>query len=294
MNRLIALISLLRPVQWIKNLFVFLPIFFGLQATHWEVVWPTLIAFISFCLAASGVYCLNDVIDVEADRSHPRKCKRPIASGAVPVPMAWITMAICFIAAVALLPLVKGEFGSEAGVIAVYIVINVLYCLVLKRISVVDMMVVALGFVLRLLAGSFASGVMLSHWIVMMTYLLALFLAVAKRRDDVAIYESTGKSMRRNIARYNLQFMNITAGMLAGMTLVCYIMYTIDPEVVARIGSSYLYLTSLWVLGGIMRYLQITLVDQRSGSPTKVMVTDGFIQACIIGWVATFAALLYL
>ncbi|MCM1336157.1 MAG: decaprenyl-phosphate phosphoribosyltransferase [Candidatus Amulumruptor caecigallinarius] len=294
MNRITGLISLLRPVQWVKNLFVFLPLFFGMQLTHWQLLGPTFAAFAAFCLAASGVYCLNDIIDVEADRRHPRKCRRPVASGAVPVPLAWAAMAVCFIGAVALLPLVKGEFGAEAAVIGVYIVINILYCYVLKRVAVLDMMVVALGFVLRLLAGSFASGVELSHWIVMMTYLLALFLAVAKRRDDVAIFESTGKSMRRNIAGYNLAFMNITAGMLAAMTLVCYIMYTIDPDVVARIGSRYLYLTSLWVLGGILRYLQITLVEQRSGSPTKVMVSDGFIQTCVIGWVATFAALLYL
>lgn len=293
MNHITGLISLLRPMQWVKNLFVFLPLFFGMQATNTSLYLPTTVAFIAFCLAASGVYCLNDIIDVEADRKHPRKCKRPVASGAVPVGMAWTAMAVCFIAAVAILPLIKGEFAPESMVIVVYIVINVLYCLRLKRVSVLDMMLVALGFVLRLLAGSFASGVELSHWIVMMTYLLALFLAVAKRRDDVAIFESTGKSMRRNITTYNLQFMNITVGMLGAMTLVCYIMYTIDPSVMARIGSSHLYLTSLWVLGGILRYLQITLVDQRSGSPTKVMVTDTFIQACIIGWVATFAALLY-
>lgn len=293
MKRLIALVQLLRPMQWVKNLFVFLPLFFGMQATNTALYWPTTVAFIAFCLAASGVYCLNDVIDVEADRRHPRKSHRPVASGAVPVSLAWVMMAVCFVVAIAILPLVRGEFAAEAVVIAVYIVINVAYCLRLKRVSVLDMMVVALGFVLRLLAGSFASGVELSHWIVMMTYLLALFLAVAKRRDDVVIFENTGKSMRRNIATYNLQFMNITVGMLAAMTLVCYIMYTIDPVVMARIGSNSLYLTSLWVLGGILRYLQITLVDQRSGSPTKVMVTDGFIQLCIIGWVLTFAALLY-
>ena len=127
-----------------------------------------------------------------------------------------------------------------------------------------------------------------------MTFLLALFLAFAKRRDDVVKYEADGKLMRRNIDRYNSAFMNQAMTVVATLTMVCYIMYTLSDEVIARIGNSYLYITSIFVLAGIIRYLQVAIVDVKSGSPTKILLKDHFIQFCIVGWILTFAFLLYL
>lgn len=160
-------------------------------------------------------------------------------------------------------------------------------------ITIIDVFIIAFGFVLRIFVGGVAVGIHLSHWIILMTFLLALFLAFAKRRDDVVIYQETGVSARKNVNRYNLEFMNQTIGIIASITMVCYIMYTVSEEVVERMHTQYLYATSVFVLAGIVRYLQITIVDVKSGSPTKVLMKDRFVQLCIIGWILTFILILY-
>lgn len=156
-----------------------------------------------------------------------------------------------------------------------------------------DIFVIAIGFVLRIMAGSIATGIALSHWIVLMTFLLALFLAFAKRRDDVVMYQENGVLVRKNVNRYNLAFMNQAITLTSGITMVCYIMYTVSPDVIDRFGSHYVYLTSIFVLAGLIRYLQITIVDVKSGSPTKVLMKDHFIQACIVCWILFFFAIIY-
>lgn len=189
-----------------------------------------------------------------------------------------------------------GNWGGnfiEYGIIIFYVLMNIAYCIKLKHIAIVDVFIISLGFVLRVLIGGFATGIYLSHWIVLMTFLLALFLAFAKRRDDVVLYEESGVKARKNVNRYNVAFMNHAIGIVAGITMICYIMYTVTPEVMARFESRYLYITSFFVLAGIIRYLQVTIVDLRSGSPTKVLLRDRFIQACIVGWVTTFFVIIY-
>lgn len=170
---------------------------------------------------------------------------------------------------------------------------NVAYCVRLKQIAIIDVFIIAVGFVLRILVGGVASGTQLSHWIILITFLLALFLAFAKRRDDVVMYEQTSVVVRRNVNRYNLAFMNQAIGIVASITMVCYIMYTVSDEVVAQMHTPYLYVTSVFVLAGIIRYLQLTIVDVRSGSPTKVLMHDRFIQGCIAGWILTFLLIIY-
>ena len=170
---------------------------------------------------------------------------------------------------------------------------TIAYCVWLKRIALIDVFVIAVGFVLRVIIGGVATDVWLSHWILIMTFLLALFLAFAKRRDDVVIYEESGVMARKNIVRYNLSFMNQAITIVATISLVAYIMYTISPEVVQRFNSQFVYATSVFVLLGILRYLQLTIVDVRSGSPTKVLLTDRFLQCCIIGWLLTFGIIIY-
>lgn len=170
---------------------------------------------------------------------------------------------------------------------------NIAYCVRLKQIAIVDVFIISVGFVLRIAVGGLSTGIFLSHWIVLMTFLLALFLAFAKRRDDVALYEKTGEVMRKNIVRYNLSFINQVMGIVGGMTIVCYLMWSVSPEIVERLGSSYLYVTSIFVLAGIIRYLQITIVDGRSGSPTAILYRDRFIHACLIGWGLSFIIIIY-
>lgn len=291
------LVQLARPQQWIKNTFVFLPIFFDGKLLHLDLLSAVSMIFVAYCLAASGVYSFNDIYDAEADRNHPQKKNRPIASGAITKTAAYMMMGACFLAS-ALLIIVF--FRNESpkmlrliGVIAFYIIMNIAYCIKLKQKAIVDVFIIATGFVLRIIAGGFATGIHLSQWIVLMTFLLALFLAFAKRRDDVVIYEDTGILTRKNVSRYNLAFMNQAIGIVASITMVCYIMYTVSPEVTERFNSQYVYITSIFVLAGIIRYLQVTLVDVRSGSPTKILLKDRFIQACIIGWIMTFFFVLY-
>ncbi len=292
-----SVIQLLRPQQWVKNTFIFLPVFFDGKLLHMDLLTAAFMAFIAYCLAASGVYCLNDILDAEADRSHPQKKNRPIASGAVTKTAAYMMTGTCFLASALLTMLFFHNEPQKMllliGVITFYILMNIAYCVKLKQEAIVDVFIIATGFVLRIVAGGFATGIHLSQWIVLMTFLLALFLAFAKRRDDVVIYEDTGILTRKNVSRYNLAFMNQAIGIVASITMVCYIMYTVSPEVTERFHSHYVYITSVFVLAGIIRYLQVTLVDVRSGSPTKILLKDRFIQTCIIGWVVTFFFILY-
>ena len=285
---------LLRPQQWLKNGFIFIPLFFDHKLTDWYCLCSAILAFFAYSFAASAIYCLNDLIDVEADRKHPKKCKRPIAAGVISKAQALLLVALCLGVAFAIASLLEGNAQWKVmGILGVYIVMNIAYCLKLKQMAIVDVFIIAVGFVLRIFVGGFATGVVLSQWIVLMTFLLALFLAFAKRRDDVVIYEDTGVLARKNVNRYNLPFMNQVIGVVSSITMVCYIMYTVDPEVIARMGSRYVYLTSVFVLAGIIRYLQLTIVDVKSGSPTKVLMKDRFVQCSIIGWIITFVLIIY-
>ena len=290
------IVLLLRPQQWVKNGFVFLPLFFNGQLFDADALLSTFMAFVAFCFAAAGIYCMNDIVDAEADRRHPKKCSRPIASGAISTALGWALAAICLATSFVSAFFVGDSWTNVAIVIGMYFVMNIAYCLRLKQIAIVDVFIISIGFVLRIFVGGFATGIFISHWIVLMTFLLALFLALAKRRDDVAIYEQTGVLPRKNVAAYNLDFMNQAIGIVAAITMVCYIMYTVSPDVVARFegGGKYLYLTSIFVLAGIIRYLQITIVNLSSGSPTKVLIHNRFLQICLACWIVSFLIIIYI
>lgn len=286
------ILRLLRPEQWLKNLFVLTPLFFSGQMTVSGRFTDAMAAMLAFCLAASGIYCVNDVADAEADRRHPKKCRRPVAAGSVKASTAVAAGATLAVAALGVAWMAVGT--GLPLILAGYMLLNMAYCLWLKRVALVDVFIISTGFVIRLMAGSVATGIRLSHWIVLMTFLLALFLALAKRRDDVLIHEQGKGLVRRNANRYNLSFIDTAIAITVAVTLVCYFMYTLSEEVIARTGSSYLYLTTVFVLLGMFRYLQLTIVDARSGSPTRILVCDRFLQLCILCWIACFTAILYL
>ena len=288
-------IQLLRPLQWIKNAFVFAPVFFSTNLLKPEFFWPTLVVFVSFCLISSAIYCFNDLRDVEADRLHPKKCKRPIASGNVSIRGGYVMMILCTIGALLLIPLAQSPNTPYLYIIiGGYWLMNIAYCIRLKQIAILDVTIIAIGFVMRVLAGGAASNIWISHWLVLMTFLVTLFLAFTKRNDDYRLYEQTGQKPRVSITGYNKTFINEATAIIASITMVCYIMYTMSPEVIARMGTRYVYLTSGWVLAGLLRYLQNMIVYGLSGSPTKSLVKDHFIQFCIIGWLASFFAIIYL
>ena len=280
----------MRPHQYIKNFFIFLPLFFALKITDTTLFINAIIAFIAFSLTASAIYTLNDYHDMEEDKLHPKKKSRPLASGEITKSQAvTIMMALGAIgfAIMAMLSL------KAVAIMAVYVLMNIAYSFYLKHIAIIDVTIIATGFALRLFIGSAVTEIALSMWIVIMTFLLALFLALAKRRDDVLIYLDTGKKMRKVIDGYNLQFLDTAMAIMASVVIVAYVIYTTSPEVVARLHSEYLYLTALFVIIGIMRYLQIAFVFKDSGSPTKIVFKDRFVQLILIGWVLSFAWILY-
>ncbi|MEF2622164.1 MAG: decaprenyl-phosphate phosphoribosyltransferase [Xylanibacter rarus] len=289
------LLKLIRPHQWLKNVFVMIPMFFGGSLLDPSDIRASVVTFFAFSFIASSVYCFNDIIDVEADRRHPVKCKRPIASGAISVRSAWALMALMFLLSVGTVCLLAtySHVINVGLVILIYYFLNILYCSKLKQYAIVDVCIIAFGFVLRVLAGGFATDIALSKWLVLMTFLLTLFLSFAKRRDDVLRMNETGEPPRKNTIRYNLTFINQAITITASVTLVCYIMYTVSPEVVNRFHSDLLYLTSVFVLLGLLRYIQITVVDKRSGDPTKMMLRDRFTQCVVLLWALTFLVLIY-
>lgn len=292
---MIHYIRLLRPLQWLKNMFVFAPIFFSNNLLKWDLLWPTLVVFASFCLISSSIYCFNDLRDVEADRQHPKKCRRPIASGKVSVRGGYVMMMLCTIGAFALLPLTRSEATPYLYIIeAAYWLMNIGYCIRLKQYAILDVTIIAVGFVMRVLVGGVATGIWISHWLVMMTFLVTLFLAFTKRNDDYRIFEQTGQKPRVSITGYNKTFINEATAIIASVTLVCYIMYTMSEEVIERMGSQKLYLTCIWVILGLLRYLQKMIVYGNSDSPTKSLVKDHFIQFCVLGWLASFFVIIYL
>ena len=291
---MINYIQLLRPLQWLKNIFVFAPIFFSNNLLEINYFTPTFFVFISFCFISSSIYCFNDIRDAESDRQHPQKCKRPIASGAVSITGGYTMMAICCILAFAVLLFVASSNSKFLFlIIGGYWLMNIAYCLKLKLYAILDVSIIAVGFVIRVLIGGLAANIWVSQWLVLMTFLLSLFLALAKRRDDFSLFEQTGKKPRANITGYNKDFINEAIGIILAITMVCYIMYTMSEEVIERIGSEYLYLTSIWVLVGLFRYMQKTIVYGDSGSPTKILYHDHFIQMSIIGWIVSFFIIIY-
>ena len=285
-----SLLKLLRPHQYIKNLFIFLPLFFALKVTQGDLLVAAFLAFVAFSLTASSVYVFNDYLDIEDDRQHPKKRTRPLASGEVSKNQAKGLMAGLVIIGTGLMAWINLD---AFFVLLFYVVLNLAYTLRLKHVAVLDVAIIALGFVLRLFVGSFVTGVPLSMWIVVMTFLLALFLALAKRRDDVLIYLETGQKMRKVVDGYNLKFLDSAMVIMASVVIVAYTLYTISADVTSRLHSEYLYLTVIFVILGIMRYMQIAFVEEDSGSPTRVMLKDRFLLIVVVGWLATSFWIIY-
>lgn len=217
-------------------------------------------------------------------------------SGAIKMGTAWALMALMLVIAAAFVIMLGDQehILKVGGILLFYYIMNICYCAKLKQYAIVDVCIVAFGFVLRVLAGGFATDITPSKWLVLMTFLLTLFLSFAKRRDDVLRMNETGEPPRKNTIRYNLTFINQAITVTSSVTLVCYIMYTVSPEVVARFDSDMLYLTSVFVLLGLLRYMQITVVDKKSGDPTKMVLHDRFTQLVVLVWALTFLVLIYL
>ncbi len=283
--------KLIRPHQYIKNLFIFMPLFFVGKITNGELFLNAVMAFVAFSMTASAIYILNDYQDLAVDRLHPQKKFRPLTSGAISRKAAIIIMVTLFIMGMSLMAMLS---LAAFGILSVYIILNIGYSFYLKHVAIVDVVIISIGFVLRLFVGSIATETPLSMWIVILTFLLALFLALAKRRDDVLLFVNKGKKMRKSIDGYNLQLIDGAMMVMAAVIIVSYILYTTSIVVLQRIHSEYLYLTTLFVIMGVLRYLQIAFVENNSGSPTRIALGDKFMQLTILAWVFSFVWILYL
>jgi len=283
------ILSLIRLHQWVKNLFIFIPAFFAERILDSDLFFRLIGGFVAFSLVASSIYILNDYVDVEKDRQHPKKRFRPLASGAIQAPTALVLLGICFVAGMSLGYLTD---PTLVWVMLGYFGMNVAYSFRLKQVPILDISLISIGFLLRVLAGGVVAEVPISKWLVILTFLLALLLALAKRRNEFLIARS-GKDIRKGIEGYNLEFTTSAMVFTASITVVAYIMYTTSEEVIKRIGNDYLYLSSIFVILGILRYLQLALVYEKTGSPTRILLKDVFIQLVLLAWLGTFALMLY-
>jgi len=290
MSKIRALITLARPHQYIKNVFIFLPIFFAHKLFDSHALIQTCWAFVVFCLGASSVYVVNDIFDVKIDRIHPIKKHRPLAAGILQKREAFIFAALLLIFSISL-TVYKLEWILLI-VLGSYLILNYLYSCCLKKFAIIDISVIAVGFVIRVFFGGLSSEVSISHWLIIMTFLLALFLALAKRRDDLLLL-SNGHKVRQNIDGYSLEFVSHSMVIMAAVIIVSYILYTVSPEVIMVHKTTNLYLTTFLVIIGLLRYLQITFVEQQSGSPTSIILKDHFMQIVIILWLLSAYLIIY-
>lgn len=284
------LFKLARPHQYAKNFFIFLPAFFAFKITDNHIFLNAFLAFISFSLTASSVYVLNDWIDRIDDAKHPEKKNRPIASGKINAKTA-LFFSILLLSLGLLISSIVSR--NVLFLIILYVLLNIAYTFKLKHIAIIDITIIASGFVIRLLVGSIATNVALSQWIIVMTFMLAIFLSLAKRRDDVIIYLETEKKMRKVLDGYSIKFLDFAMMMNASVVLVAYILWSISPEVEAKLHTNNLYLSSIFVFLGILRYMQIAFIEEKSGNPSKILFSDPFIRVTILLWIGICIYFLY-
>ena len=288
-------LKLLRVEQWVKNLFVFAPLFFSGNITHYDLLVKSVFAFIIFSLVASSIYIINDYSDVASDRKYPEKKNRPLASGAISKQTTRIILAILLLIIGGLIFLSQDFLSKNlwkfASIIGFYFIMNLAYTFKLKHVAIVDVMIISTGFVLRVLAGGYATGILISQWAILLTFVLALVLAIGKRRGELINAQISGKT-RKALDGYNVQFADIALSISCALAIVCYLMFTLSPEVQQRFHPRVFY-TVIFVVFAFLRYLQQTLVYNRTESPTKIIYKDRYIQVTLVLWLAAFLLQIY-
>ncbi len=280
----------LRPLQWIKNLFVLAPVFFAGEAGNPARLGAAVVACLAFCAMSGAAYLVNDVADRERDRSHPAKSKRPLASGELP-----LAVAVAAESSLALLALILGLLVGPGVVTALvaYGLLNVTYSAWLKHVVILDVFCIALGFVIRVLGGGLAVDVRPTAWLMIATFLLALFLALAKRRHELVLLENGSTGHRPVLDYYTPQLVDELISVVTPVTLITYLLYTLDRDTIARFGTDGLYATGIFVVFGIFRYLYLVHRRGLGGSPTELVVKDGPMVVAIVGWLVAFAFVIY-
>lgn len=287
-----AFLRTLRISQWLKQAFVAAPLIFSGHLTDIHDLLLTLVGIAAFCLTASAIYIFNDLVDRDFDRLHPLKCKRPIASGKISTLQACLLAGSLLVGAIAAL-LWDPQLQNGLSYLLAYVVLNLFYTLWGKRIPLWDVVIVALCFVLRVVYGAALICVEPSSWIMLMSFLLAMVLALSKRRDDFVKWQQSQEVVRPGIQHYSLAFIDTTLSILTSVAVICYVMYCMEGEVMQRLHSPYIYTTAVFVLVGMLRYLQLTIVQNASVSPTRVLLTDRFLQVTVALWLLDFIYIIY-
>ena len=281
---------LIRPHQWVKNGFVLAPLIFAGKLFDLPSVIQAFSAFSAFCLLSSGVYAVNDVFDREKDRNHPTKRKRPVAAGEITVPTATLIGAGLLLAGVMGSVLLGKAFLLWA---LFYLLLQLGYNIAFRNIVMLDILAVAMGFVIRAVAGSRAISVVISPWLILCSLLIALFLAFAKRRHEMVLLGESAIDHRSILKDYSVPLLDQLIGIVTAATVVSYAIYTLTPEVTQRLGSRYMIITLPFVLYGIFRYLYLVHVHEKGGSPTRDLLTDPPLLISILLWTVTSVVLIY-
>lgn len=276
-------IYLLRPKHWAKNLLIFLPLIFAFKFDVGSF-WRDILAFISFGLLASGVYIINDIFDAERDRLHPTKKDRPLASGKIKVWQALLLFTVLLALSITISIMLS---SAIFWISIIYLITNILYSFGLKHLAIIDVMIVALGFVFRVMAGAYAINVPVSHWILLCTFFLSLFMAFGKRKNEMDILDSASRSHRRSISEYTDSFIDQMIALTAGISIVFYSLYTIDQTTIARFGSDNLIYTTPIVVFAVLRYFHLLYNKKDGGDPVAIFTGDIQIISSVLIWLAS-------
>ncbi|MFT7484441.1 MAG: 4-hydroxybenzoate polyprenyltransferase [Candidatus Paceibacteria bacterium] len=293
-----AILRAMRPHQWVKNVFVLAALLFagggGLVVTQ-AVVVSTLLAVAAFCLGSSTIYLVNDIMDVDEDRRHPEKCKRPIAAGELSIRAAWLAAAGCFAGSVCFAVICGGEPISLLWIVLAYVTLNFAYSIKLKHVVLVDAFCIAAGFLFRVQGGALAVGVPVSHWLFLCTLFLSLFLALCKRKAETDLLGEGAGSHRKILREYNPAFLDQMVTLLASCTIIAYTMYTVSDDTKLKFGDNHVLVWTVpFVVFGLGRYLLLVQTQKGGGSPTKVLL-GGDLAFAINGlaWLAVVVVSLY-
>ena len=286
-----AIITLMRPEQWVKNLIVFGALIFARRFTNSPDVLHSLLAFGILCLLSSAVYIVNDIHDREQDSLHPTKKSRPLASGALSPVTARILAVTLILSGMGASLLLPREF---LYIVMIFVAFNILYTALLKSIVIIDVMSIAVSFVLRAVAGSYAISVETSPWLIACTFLLALFLGFGKRRHELIILKDQAVEHRVSLKQYSPYFLDQLIGVVTASTVVAYTFYTLSPEIQEKLGVQHLELTIPFVIYGIFRYLYLIHQEERGGSPARLLLTDMPILINIVLWFLSVMAIFWI
>lgn len=286
----VTCILAMRPYQWTKNLLLFAALIFAAELGDPAKVWISFQAFAAFCLAASATYIFNDLLDIESDREHPKKRHRPLASGALGARAGQLLLVLLFGGSLLLAWSIRLEF---LGAVMAYVTLTLAYTLKLKHVMIIDVLAIALGFVIRAVAGALALDVPFSNWLVVCTLFLATLLGLSKRRHEITLLEDGAQSHRQVLQHYTVHYLDQLILIMAAGTLLTYTIYTCSPEVIGRLGTDKLYVTLPFVVYGLFRYLHLIHHKTGGGDPSSTLLSDRPLGITVLLWALACGLIIY-